>query len=131
THIQELEMLADEERRQLLTVWNATEAAFARNKCMHHLLEEQAARTPDGVAVTCGEQQLTYAELNQQANQFAHYLRSLGAKQEIRVAVCLERSSHMVVALLGVLKSGAAYVPVDPAYPQERFNYMLRDARAS
>jgi amino acid adenylation domain-containing protein len=131
TNVQELEMLADEERRQLLTVWNTTEAAFARDKCMHHLLEEQAARTPDGVAVTCGEQQLTYAELNQQANQFAHYLRSLGAKQEIRVAVCLERSSHMVVALLGVLKSGAAYVPVDPAYPQERFNYMLRDARAS
>ncbi len=129
--IQDLEMLADDERRQLLVVWNATEVRYANNKCLHHLVEEQAARTPAKVAVHFGEQQLTYAELNQQANQLAHYLKNLGAASETRVAICLERSLHTVVALLGVLKAGSAYVPLDPAHPQERINFMLRDSGAS
>ena len=131
TRIQDLEMLADDERRQQLVVWNATGAGYARERCLHHLLEEQASRTPDEVAVSFGDQQLTYAELDQQANQLAHSLRKLGAKPETRVAICLERSLHTVVALLGVLKAGAAYVPLDPAYPPERLNYMLRDSGAS
>jgi amino acid adenylation domain-containing protein len=131
TQIRDLEILAEEERRQLLVVWNATEAGYSQDKCLHHLLEEQAARTPEEVAVSCGGQQLTYAELNQQANQLAHYLRTLGAGPETRVAICLERSLRTVVALLGVLKAGAAYVPLDPAYPQDRLNYMLGDSDAS
>jgi amino acid adenylation domain-containing protein len=131
TQIRDLEILAEEERRQLLVVWNATEAAYAGDRCLHHLLEEQAARTPEEVAVICGGHQLTYSELNQQANQLAHYLRKLGAGPEARVAICLERSLRTVVSLLGVLKAGAAYVPLDPAYPQDRLNYMLSDSEAS
>jgi amino acid adenylation domain-containing protein len=131
TQIRDLEILAEEERRQLLVVWNATEAGYARDKCLHHLLEEQVARTPEEVAVICGGHQLTYAELNQQANQLAHYLRKLGARPETRVAICLERSLRTVVALMAVLKTGAAYLPLDPAYPQDRLNYMLSDSAAS
>ncbi|HEY2113545.1 MAG TPA: amino acid adenylation domain-containing protein [Candidatus Angelobacter sp.] len=131
TQIRDLEILAEEERRQLLVVWNATEAGYAQNRCLHHLIEEQAARTPEEVAVSCGSQQLTYAKLNQQANQLAHYLKTLGAAPEGRVAICLNRSLRTVVALLGVLKAGAAYVPLDPAYPQDRLNYMLSNSEAS
>jgi amino acid adenylation domain-containing protein len=131
TPIHDLEILAEEERRQLLLVWNATETGYDRDRCLHHLLEEQAARTPEEVAVSCGDRQLTYSELNQQANQLAHYLKTLGARPETRVAICLERSLRTVVALLGVLKAGAAYVPLDPAYPQDRLNYMLGDSEAS
>jgi amino acid adenylation domain-containing protein len=131
TEVRDLEILVEEERRQLLLVWNATEAGYDRERCLHHLLEEQAARTPQEVAVSCGDRQLTYAELNQQANQHAHYLRTLGALPEARVAICVERSLHTVVALLGVLKAGAAYVPLDPAYPPDRLAYMLSDSDAS
>src|SRR5690349_23782663 len=98
---------------------------------MHHLLEEQVDRTPQEVAVSCGSRQLAYAELNQQANQLAHYLKTLGALPEARAAICLERSLHTVVALLGVLKAGSAYVPLDPAYPPDRLAYMLSDSDAS
>ena len=131
TQIRDLEILAEEEKRQLLVVWNATEAGYSQDKCLHHLLEEQAARTPEEIAITCGGRQLTYAQLNQQANQLAHHLRALGAGPEARVAICLDRSLRTVVALLGVLKAGAAYVPLDPAYPQDRLNYMLSDSDAS
>ncbi|HEY7403991.1 MAG TPA: amino acid adenylation domain-containing protein, partial [Candidatus Angelobacter sp.] len=129
--IQDLEMLADDEKRQLQVVWNATEARYAHDRCMHHLVEEQVSRTPERIAVSFGRQQLTYAELNRQANQLAHYLRSLGAGNEKRVAICLDRSLQMVVAMLGVLKAGAVYVPLDPAYPHERLNYLMRDSAAS
>ena len=91
--------------------------------------EAQAARTPDAVAVVCGDESLTYHELNRRANQVAHYLQTLGVGPEVLVGLCVERSLAMVVGLLGILKAGAAYIPLDPTYPPERLACMLEDAQ--
>jgi amino acid adenylation domain-containing protein/thioester reductase-like protein len=96
---------------------------------VHQLIEYQVAQTPDLVAVIFGERQLTYQELNQKANQLAHYLTKLGVKPEVLVGVCIERSLEMIIALLGILKAGGAYVPLDPTYPVERLQYMLEDTQ--
>src|SRR5262249_44140552 len=92
--------------------------------------EEQAARTPDAVAVAFEDRQLTYAELNKKANRLAWRLRALGVGPEIRVCLLLERSAEMIAAMLGALKAGGAYVPLDPAYPEERLSFMIRDSGA-
>ncbi|MEM4990087.1 amino acid adenylation domain-containing protein [Collimonas sp. H4R21] len=121
--------LTGEAERQLLDEWNATQVTYPeRESLLHQLCEVQAARTPQAVAVEQGTQQLSYAELNRQANQLAHYLRELGVRPDDRVAICAERSLAMVVALLAVLKAGAAYVPLDPAYPADRLAHMLSDS---
>ena len=120
-----LEVLPEAERRQLLHEWNATQAEYPREKCVHELFEEQAEKTPDAVAVVYQDATLSYGELNRRANQLAHYLRELGVGPDQRVAICLERSLEMIVGVLSVLKSGGAYVPLDPAYPPERLRYML------
>lgn len=125
--ISELPILTDAERHQLLVEWNDTATDYPLDKCIHQLFEEQVGRTPDRIAVVCGRQSLTYRELNQKANQLAHYLRRLGVKTETLVGICLERSLEMVVGLLGILKAGGAYVPLDPTYPQERLEFMLED----
>ena len=91
-------------------------------------VEAQVARTPESIALTFNEQTLTYAELNRRANQLAHYLRSLGVGPEVLVGILLERSVELIVGILGVLKAGGAFVPIDPSYPQERIDYMLADA---
>lgn len=96
--------------------------------CVHELFERQVARTPDAVAVVCGERQLSYRQLNERANRVAHRLRRRGVGVEALVGVCLERSPEMIAALLGIWKSGAAYVPLDPSYPPERLAFMVRDA---
>jgi amino acid adenylation domain-containing protein/non-ribosomal peptide synthase protein (TIGR01720 family) len=124
-----LPLLAEAERRQVLAEFNRTAADFPRDRCVHELFAEQAARTPAAVAVACGRRRLTYAELDRRADRLAARLRALGAGPGSLVALCLERSPEMVVALLGVLKAGAAYVPLDPAYPPERLAFMLADAR--
>ncbi|HEY9830703.1 MAG TPA: amino acid adenylation domain-containing protein, partial [Stenomitos sp.] len=98
-------------------------------QCIHELFEAQVRLTPDAVAVVFEQQQLTYQQLNQQANQLAHYLRKLGVQPEVLVGICMERSLEMVVGLLGILKAGGAYLPLDPAYPQERLAFMLEDAQ--
>ena len=108
--------------------WNRTEAAYPRNACVHQLLEAQARRTPQAIAVTFGDNSLDYAELNLRANQLARLLQQQGVARETLVGVCLERSLEMVVALLGILKAGAAYVPLDPAYPKDRIQHVLEDA---
>ncbi|MFE1744009.1 amino acid adenylation domain-containing protein [Coleofasciculus sp. H7-2] len=100
-------------------------------QCIHQLFEQQVEQTPDAVAVIFDNQQLTYAELNNRANQLAHYLPKLGVKPEVLVGVCMERSLEMVIGLLGILKAGDAYVPLDPKYPQERLAFMLEDTQAS
>ncbi|MCU0567716.1 MAG: amino acid adenylation domain-containing protein [Oculatellaceae cyanobacterium Prado106] len=96
---------------------------------IHQLFEQQAAQTPDAIALVFQDQYLTYRELNERANQLAHYLQSLGVKPEVLVGVCVERSLEMVIALLGILKAGGAYVPLDPAYPQERLKFVLDDTQ--
>ena len=117
------------ERRQL-TEWNATRQHFPQDVCVPQLVANQAAVTPDAVALVEGAHELTYHELNQRANQLAHHLQSLGVGPDMFVAVCLERSEDMVVGLLGALKAGAAFVPLDPAYPPMRLASMLEDSHA-
>ncbi|MDC3955511.1 AMP-binding protein, partial [Polyangium jinanense] len=119
--------IPDELRQQ--AAWNDTAVAYPDCKCIHELFEEQAARTPDAVALVFAEQELTYRELDQRSNQLAHHLRALGVGPEVRVGLCVERSLEMVVGLLAILKAGGAYVPLDPGYPRERLAFMLTDAR--
>ncbi len=128
--LSELPLLTGKERQQLLVEWNDTAADYPRDKCIHQLFEEQVRQTPDAVAVVFEDRELTYAQLNAQANQLAHYLRQLGVGPEILVAICVERSLEMVVGLLGILKAGGAYVPLDPDYPAERLAFMLEDTRS-
>jgi amino acid adenylation domain-containing protein len=124
-----LNLLSDRECYQLLVEFNNTHAEYP-NQCFHHLFEEQVVRTPDNMAVVCGNQHLTYAQLNAQANQLAYYLQSIGVMPETLVGICVERSLEMLVGILGILKAGGAYVPLDPAYPQERLAFMLADTQA-
>ncbi|NTX13823.1 amino acid adenylation domain-containing protein [Myxococcus sp. CA056] len=126
-----LPVLADEERHRLLVEWNATDAELPEDRCAHHLFEEQARRTPEAPAVSFQGRALSYAELDQRANQLAHHLRGLGVGPELRVGVCLERSLELVVALLGVLKAGGSFVPLDPGYPTERLSLLLRESAVS
>jgi amino acid adenylation domain-containing protein len=128
--LSDLPLLTEVERNQLLIEWTQTRTDSSHNLCIHQLLEEQVERTPDAVAVIFGNQQLTYQELNQRANQLAHYLQKLGVKPEVFVGICVERSIEMLVGLLGILKAGGAYVPLDSTYPKERLAFMLEDARA-
>ena len=115
--------------RQRMEEWNRTQADYPRNLCVHELLEAQAKQRPQAIAVEFGERSLTYAELHSRANQFARLRERGGAQRETLVGVCVERSLEMVVALLGILKAGAAYVPLDPAYPPDRIQHVLEDAR--
>lgn len=128
SRIDELPLLAEDELRQMLVDWNRTAAPYADGVTVHGLFEAQAARTPDAIALEFEQATLSYAELNRRANQLAHRLRRMGVGMESLVGVWLERSIEMVVALLGALKAGAAYVPLDPAFPQERLAYMAEDA---
>jgi amino acid adenylation domain-containing protein len=124
-------LLAEAERSRQLLAWNDTRRDYPQDRCVQQLIEEQAARTPDAPAVIDGGTTLSYRELNRRANRLARQLQTLGVGVETRVAICLGRSAEMLVALLGVLKAGAAYVPLDPSYPAERIGFMLRDSRAA
>jgi non-ribosomal peptide synthetase component F len=127
--LSELEMLTAAERQQLLVEWNETAVEYPAGETIHQLFEAQVARTPGAVALICGEEQVSYGELEQRANQLAHYLRRLGVRPEVKVGVLLERSVAMVVGLLGILKAGGAYVPLDPQYPSERLKFTIADAQ--
>jgi aspartate racemase len=128
--LSDLPILTEAEHHQLLVEWNDTKREYPKDKCIHELFEEQVERSPDAVAVVFEDQQLSYRELNQQANQVAHYLRRLGVGPETLVGVCMERSLEMIIGLLGILKAGGAYVPLDPDYPKERLVFMLKDTQA-
>ncbi|HEX6746978.1 MAG TPA: amino acid adenylation domain-containing protein, partial [Longimicrobium sp.] len=127
--VDRLELLPAEERCSVVEEWNATDAAYPREACVHELFEAQVERTPGAEAVSFEGERLTYAELNARANRLAHHLHSLGVEPDARVALCVERGVEMVVAMLAVLKAGGAYVPLDPSYPDERLRYMLSDSR--
>ncbi|HEV2827625.1 MAG TPA: condensation domain-containing protein, partial [Pyrinomonadaceae bacterium] len=126
--LSELPLLTADERRQLLVEWTDTKAEYPAHTSIQHLFEEQAAATPDALAIVAAETGLTYRELNTRANCLAHYLRKRGVENETRVGVCLERSTDLIVALLGILKAGGAYVPLDPSYPTARLQLMAEDA---
>ena len=123
-----LPILGEEERQKLLVGFNSTAVDYNLEQTLHGLFEAQVERTPQAVAVKAGELSLTYAALNQRANRLAHHLRELGVTPDARVGICLERGVEMVVGLLAILKAGGGYVPLDPAYPQERIAYMLQDS---
>ncbi|MFY7822553.1 MAG: aeruginoside biosynthesis non-ribosomal peptide synthetase AerB [Planktothrix agardhii] len=127
----ELPLLTDSEKQQILVEWNQTQVPYRDHQCIHQLFEEQVAKNPDAVAVIYEQESLTYQQLNQKANQLAHYLQSLGIKTEELVGICVERSPLMIIGLLGILKAGAAYLPLDPNYPSERLAYMLEDSAVS
>ena len=127
--LSQLPILTAPERERLLVEWNRTEAEYPRETTVHRMFEGQVERTPDAVAVEFEGKRLTYGELNGRSNQLARHLRSLGVGPEVLVALCLERSLDMVVALFGILKAGGAYLPLDPNYPDERLAFMLEDAK--
>ncbi|BAT53521.1 Amino acid adenylation [Nostoc sp. NIES-3756] len=127
--ISQLPLLTTVEQQQLLIDWNDTFVDYPLHKCIHQLFEEQVELTPDTVAVEFGNQQLTYSQLNYRANQLAHYLQSVGVKPDTLVGLCVERSLEMVIGLLGILKAGAAYVPLDPEYPSDRLSFILEDTQ--
>ena len=126
----ELPLLSAEEKEQQLVEWNET-VSYPRHLTLHELFEAQAASTPEAIALVYEDEQLSYRELNERANQLGHYLRELGFGPETLVGLCCERSIEMVVALLGVLKAGGAYLPLDPQYPAERLAFMVQDAGIS
>jgi len=127
----QLPLLSASEQQQVLQDWTQTQREFPQVAGIHHLFEAQVEQTPEAIAVVWQDQSLTYAELNQQANQLAHYLCSLGIQLEQRVGLYLERSLDLLIGVLGVLKGGAAYVPLDPLYSQERLAFMLQQSHVS
>jgi amino acid adenylation domain-containing protein len=126
--VRAIDIMPEAERGLLLEEWNATEAAYPKEKLIHELFEEQVEKSSNAIALVCEEKNLTYSELNVSANRLAWRLRELGAGPEARVAICLERGLEMVVAMLATLKAGAAYAPLDPDYPAARLAYMLEDS---
>ncbi|MET0621401.1 MAG: amino acid adenylation domain-containing protein, partial [Pyrinomonadaceae bacterium] len=129
--VSELELVGESERRLLLREWNDTAAEYPREVGIENLFEEQARRTPEATAIVCEDEEVSYAELDGRADALAHALRGLGVGPESRVALLVEHGTAMVAALLGVLKAGAAYVPLDPSYPAERLRFMLEDCGAA
>jgi amino acid adenylation domain-containing protein/FkbM family methyltransferase len=128
--LSELSPLAADEREQILLAWNNVPRVKPRERLLHEMFEAQAESTPERVALVTEHERYSYRELNGRANRLARRLRASGVGAEVSVAVCVERSAEMVVALLAILKAGGAYVPLDPAYPRERLAFMLADARS-
>jgi len=126
--VHELPLLTEAERRRALVDWNDTAAEYPRDRCIHQLFEDQAARSPDAVALVWGDRLLTYGQLNGRANQLARHLRAMGVGAETRVGLRLRRSPEMIVALLGILKAGGAYVPLEPEDPEGRLRLIVEDA---
>ena len=126
--VAKLEMLSKAERHKVLELFNDTQAIDSGYQTILDMFAAQVACNPDNVAVICGETTLTFGELNAQANQLAHYLQSIGVGPETRVGICLERNMQLPVALLGTLKAGGAFVPLDPSYPQARLDFMVEDS---
>jgi amino acid adenylation domain-containing protein/non-ribosomal peptide synthase protein (TIGR01720 family) len=127
----ELNILSDRERQQLLVEFNQTVTDYPKEACIHQLFEDQAARTPDHIALVFEEQQLTYRELNSRANKLAHYLQQLRVKPDVLVGLFVERSLDLIVGLLGILKAGGAYLPLDPALPPSGIALRLQEAQVS
>jgi natural product biosynthesis luciferase-like monooxygenase protein len=126
--VSDLPMMRTTELVQILSDWNLTGGNYPEGECLHQQCEKQARRTPDAVAVSFGEEQVTYTELNARADQLANHLIKLGVRPETRVGICVGRSIEMIVAMLAILKSGGAYVPLDPDFPAQRLSLMIADS---
>ena len=127
--ISQLQLLTDREREQVLVEWNNTQVDYPQQRCVHQLVEAQARCVPDAVALVFEGQTMTYRELDAQANQLANYLTSLGVAPEVPVGICLEPSLELAVAIVGTLKAGGVYLPLDPEDPRERLNFFVADSR--
>ena len=128
TPMRTIDILPRDERHRLLVEWNDTAVDYPQDRLLHELFEDQAARAPEAVALVFEGARLSYGELNARANRLAHRLRAQGVGPETIVGLCVERSFEMIVGLLGVLKAGGAYLPIDPDYPRERILFMIEDA---
>jgi amino acid adenylation domain-containing protein/non-ribosomal peptide synthase protein (TIGR01720 family) len=126
--VADVDMMPDGERALLLRSFNDTAQVYPQHKTLVDLLEEQAKKTPDRVAVVCGGEEITYRELHERANRLAHRLQKLGVGPDVAVGICVDRGMAMIAGVLGIIKAGGAYVPLDPEYPEERLNFMLRDS---
>ncbi|HEY1936790.1 MAG TPA: amino acid adenylation domain-containing protein [Candidatus Angelobacter sp.] len=125
------QLLSHAETAELMTIGDGVHASYPADVCLHELIEAMVEQVPERIALVFGNQHITYDFMNGRANQLAHHLRLLGAGRDVPVGICVGRSSEMVVALLAILKSGSAYVPLDPGYPEDRLTYMLEDAGVS
>lgn len=128
--ISKLELLAATQRRQLITEYNQTDEAYLCDRFIHQLFEAEAEVSPDALALVYENQNLTYGELNKKANQLAHYLKSMGIGPEVPVGICMEPCIDTIIGMLGIIKSGGAYVPIDTSFPKERVDFILDDVRA-
>ncbi|MBD3184086.1 amino acid adenylation domain-containing protein [Candidatus Poribacteria bacterium] len=126
--VSEIPILTEAERQQVLTEWNNIETVYPKDTCIHSLFEKRMKDDPNAIVLTYQDQQVTYSQLNEKANQLAHYLVSLGVGPEVLVGMYIERSIDMVTAILAILKAGGAYVPMDPVYPPDRLAFMIEDA---
>ena len=131
SRLSECSLLEPSERHQVVAEWNDTRREYRRGVCLHELITEQVARTPEAVAVVYKGAALSYRDLERLSNRLANRLRKLGVGPEVCVAVAMERSLELIVALHGVLRAGGAYVPLDPEYPKDRLEYMLSDSRCA
>lgn len=129
--LSELPLLTQTEKQQILEEWNNNQTEYPKTNGLHQFFEAQVKQTPNAIAIILEKQQLTYNELNQQANQLAHYLQSFGIKPEDKIGICIDRTFDLIIGLLGILKTGAAYVPLDPTYPEERLTFTIQDAGCS
>lgn len=130
-NISELCVLTDLERTRQLIEWNETENDYPKDRCVHELFEKQVELTPDAIALVCENQCLTYRELNENANQLANYLTTIGVGPDKLVGISIDRSLDTLVGILGILKAGGAYMPIDPKYPQDRINLLIKDSEIS
>ena len=128
--VEDLDILGDAERRRLLSVTHDTAFECASDECLHHLFESCAKQAPEALAVVCGDQRMTYGELNAKANRLAHALIRRGVEPDVPVALCVERSAEMLVGVLGILKAGGAYVPLDPGNSRARLAYEMAHVEA-
>jgi amino acid adenylation domain-containing protein len=129
--IDDVDLLSQAEKEQQLIAWNRTDANYPTERTLDRLFEEQVEINPDRIAVIVGDRSLTFRALNDRANQIAHHLRKCGVAPDMLVALCLDRSDDMMASILGVLKAGGAYLPIDPAYPEDRQRFMLQNSRVS
>ncbi|MBG9594565.1 thioester reductase, partial [Lysinibacillus sphaericus] len=127
--VAEIETVTEDEKEKILHDFNATKTEYPREKTVVELFEEQAAKTPDQIALVFEEEEVSYRELNERANVLAHKLRELGVKPDDFVAIVAERSIEVITGIYGIIKAGAAYVPIDPTYPEERIAFMLEDCQ--
>jgi amino acid adenylation domain-containing protein len=132
TRIAELNYLSQKQYSQIIEEWNQTDRDCPKDKTIHRLFEEQVGKTPNNIALVYGDITLTYQQLNERANRLAHYLvNNYVIKPDTLIALCLDRSEHMLISILAILKAGGAYVPMDPSYPDERIKYILKDTKAN